>query len=238
MTARQLSSRLPASICQRQPVARPARLASRVLAACVLAACVSAACASGGPSPHDVEVEVHAESGAPVSGAQLRVRGDYLGTTNPLGRATLRVPGLGGERLGVSVTCPPGFVAAEAEPEVVLPKSGATEHARVSLLCQTQQHDAVVVVHAGTSASLPVLVDGVPVAQTDALGFAHVHVRAAPDAAFEVSLDTSANAKLLPANPSRRFQIEGDDEVFVFDTAFDAPRPVKQRRGKRRARGT
>ena len=90
----------------------------------------------------------------------------------------------------------------------------------------------------GSTASLPVLVDGVPVGQTDELGFAHVHVRARPDSSFDVSLDTSANDKLSPTNPSQRFELDANDQVFVFDTTFDTPRPAKQRRGKRRARGT
>lgn len=200
---------------------------------------VASGCANRSPTPHDLEVEVRAADGAAVSGAQLRVRGDYLGTTSPLGRATLRVPAKAGERLPVSLTCPPGFSAAPAEREVSLPARGpSTEPLRLSMLCEAEQHEAVVVVRTGTSASLPVLVDGVPVGQTDALGFAHVHVRVASDSPFEVSLDTSTNAKLSPANPSRRFQLEDHDEVFVFDAAFDAARPSKQRRGKRRARGT
>ena len=195
-------------------------------------------CADRSPTPHDIEVEVRAEEGVAVSGAQLRVRGDYLGTTNPLGRATLRVPARPGERLPVALTCPPGSTATPPEQVVTLPERRAAEPLRLAMSCQAEQHDAVVIVHAATPASLPVLVDGVPVGQTDALGFAHVHVRAASDSAFEVSLDTSSNAKLQPGNPSRRFQLEGHDEVFVFDAAFEAARPSKKARAKRRARGS
>lgn len=191
------------------------------------------------PTPHDLEVEVRAEQGVAVSGAQLRVRGDYLGTTNPLGRATLRVPASPGERLPVALTCPPGFNATPPEQVVTLPTGGrSAEPLRLAMSCQAEQHDAVVIVHATTPTSLPVLVDGVPVGQTDALGFAHVHVRAASDSAFEVSLDTSSNAKLQPTNPSRRFHLEARDEVFVFDTTFEAARPSKKARTKRRARGS
>jgi len=210
----------------------------RALTVAALALAPLAACALGAPQPRDLEVEVRAEDGAPIAGAQLRVNGDYLGTTSPLGRATLRVPASAGERVPLSVTCPAGFSAAPAEQ--VVPLSGV-EPAKgpLRLSCQTEQREAVVVVHAtGSTAGLPVLVDGVPVGQTDALGFAHVHVRARPDSAFDVSLDTSANDKLSPTNPSQRFELDTNDQVFVFDTTFDTPRPAKQRRGKRRARGT
>jgi hypothetical protein len=52
-----------------------------------------------------------------------------------------------------------------------------------------------------------------------------------------VSLDTGANPALSPANPTRHFQIEQGDELFVFDTAFDAPAPARKARrapGRRR----
>jgi hypothetical protein len=214
------------------------RVSRAPLALCVVLD-ATAGCSSRAPAPHDLEVEVRAEEGVAVSGAQLRVRGDYLGTTNPLGRATLRVPASPGERVPVALTCPPGFSASPPEQVVTLPEGGrSTEPIRLAMSCQAEQHDAVVIVHAATPASLPVLVDGVPVGQTDALGFAHVHVRAASDSPFEVSLDTSSNAKLLPANPSRRFQLEAHDDVFVFDTTFEAVRPSKKARTKRRARGS
>jgi hypothetical protein len=217
-------------------IPRVLRVVSAPLA---LAWAATTGCASRAPTPHDLEVEVRAEEGVAVSGAQLRVRGDYHGTTNPLGRATLRVPASPGERLPVALTCPPGFIATPPEQVVTLPEGArAADPIRVAMSCKAEQHDAVVIVHATAPASLPVLVDGVPVGQTDALGFAHVHVRAASDSPFEVSLDTSSNAKLQPANPSRRFQLEARDEVFVFDTTFEAARPSKKARTKRRARGT
>ena len=182
---------------------------------------------------------MRAEQGVAVSGAQLRVRGDYLGTTNPLGRATLRVPASPGERVPIALTCPPGFVATPPEQVVTLPERARSEEpVRVAMACQAEQHDAVVIVHAAAPASLPILVDGVPVGQTDALGFAHLHLRATSDSPFEVSLDTSSNARLQPANPTRRFQLEAQDEVFVFDAAFEAVRPAKKARAKRRARGS
>ena len=218
-------------------IRRALRLIAAPLGLCAVSG--AAGCSSRAPIPHDLEVEVRAEEGVAVSGAQLRVRGDYLGTTNPLGRATLRVPASPGERLPVALTCPPGFNATPPEQVVTLPAAGrSAEPIRLAMSCQAEQHDAVVIVHATAPASLPVLVDGVPVGQTDSLGFAHVHVRAASDSAFEVSLDTSSNTKLQPTNPSRRFQLEARDEVFVFDTTFEAARPSKKARTKRRARGS
>jgi hypothetical protein len=102
----------------------------------------------------------------------------------------------------------------------------------LDVACQPEQREAVVLVHAsGDAASLPVKVDGVVVGQTDSLGFAHVHVRATPASSFEVALDTTANEKLLPANPTQTFRLESRDEVFVFDTAFETSKARKSKRG-------
>ncbi len=205
----------------------------------LLLAALGSGCAETRDEAIGVHVEVQADGARPIAGAQLRVRGDYLGTTNALGRATLRVPGEEGERLPVTLTCPAGFSAEPAQSILVLDEHVTTSGApSLSLNCRTEQREAVILVHAGGAApSLPVKVDGVVVGQTDTLGFAHLHVRTNPESTFEVSLDTSANEALVPANPSREFRLERSDEIFVFDAAFEQPR--KQRRGagaKRRPR--
>jgi hypothetical protein len=194
-----------------------------------------AASSFGCSEPHEaalgMQVEVQADGKRPIAGAQLRVRGDYLGTTNALGQATLRVPGEDGERLPVSLTCPAGFLADPPQSILVLSEHGAASGApALSLNCRTEQREAVVLVHAGGAVpSLPVKVDGVVVGRTDTLGFAHLHVRANPESTFEVSVDTSANDGLLPANPTRQFRLERSDEIFVFDAAFEQPARNKRR---------
>jgi hypothetical protein len=211
------------------------RSLARTCAVLCMTAVAVGACARPSPEPIEVGVRVNAESGSPIPGAQLRVRGDYLGTTNALGQATLRVPGQAGERLPLSLTCPAGFTAKSDEVTLVLPEptSPLASTAGLDLVCQPMQHEAVVLVHtAGEALSLPVKVDGVLVGQTDALGFAHVHVRATPESQFEVSLDTSADARLAPANPAQSFRVASSDEVFVFEPAFQ---PTKARKGKRGA---
>jgi hypothetical protein len=204
------------------------------LAATVLAALTLASCARTPPEPVEVEVRVTAETGSPIVGAQLRVRGDYLGTTNALGQATLRVPGPAGERLPLSLTCPAGFSATTEETALVLPDHGSptAPATNVDLVCQTQQREAVVVVHtAGEPLSLPIKVDGVVVGQTDALGFGHVHVRATPDSSFEISLDTSSDGRLAPTNPAQSFRLATSDEVFVFEPGFRLSKARKAKRG-------
>jgi hypothetical protein len=150
----------------------------------------------------------------------------------------LHVRGQAGERVPVSLACPPGAIANEAE--LILPAAppaNAAEAPALRLACPVAPHDAVVLVHAsGSAASLPVRLDGAVVGHTDRLGFAHVHVRAAGPAGFDVSLDTSANPALSPADPMRHFQLEHSDELFVFDTAFQSA-PATKASQPRRAPG-
>jgi hypothetical protein len=211
------------------------RLVARSSGALAICAALASGCAEPSEPAFGVQVEVQADGLRPIAGAQLRVRGDYLGTTNALGQATLRVPGNEGEQLPISVTCPAGFVADPAQSSLVLSEpSGASGAPALTLNCRTEQREAVILVHAGGGApSLPVKIDGVMVGRTDTLGFAHLHVRTNPESTFEVSLDTSANEALVPANPSREFRLERSDEIFVFDAAFE-PAPRNKRRGAKR----
>jgi hypothetical protein len=198
-----------------------------------------AACASPEPLVFDVRVEAASADGSePVPGATVRVRDEPVGTTDARGHALLRVRGQAGDRVPVSLACPAG---ARSDAELTLPGAPATstdDAPALRLACPVVARDAVVLVRvSGDATSLPVKVDGAVVAHTDALGFAHVHVRAGAPAAFEVSLDTSANPSLAPANPSQHFQLERGDELFVFDAAFASSSPARKARrvpGKRR----
>src|SRR5690606_16996396 len=167
----------------------------RVLLAVAALAAPGLGCASPEPLVYAVRVEVtRQDEREPVAGALVRAR-DESATTDARGRSLLRVRGRAGDRVAVSLTCPVGSQPGPGA-EVILPGAPPASHDEapsVRLVCSLAGHDAVVLVHAaGANASLPIAIDGVVVGQTDALGFAHVHVRAASRAEFEVSLDTSA----------------------------------------------
>jgi hypothetical protein len=207
---------------------------------------VAVACAVGceeeKPPPLEVRVRVTSDGSTPVPGAQLRARGEYLGSTDGSGDATLLIPGSPGASPSLALTCPDGFVSPPGEQTPLLPAAGSGSSGRalaLDLLCPPELREAVVLVHAaGDARRLPVKVDGLVIGQTDALGFAHVHVRAAPDTEFEVSLDTSSNERLVPANPTRRYRLRRSDELFVLDASFEQPKAARKRDAKRRASGT
>jgi hypothetical protein len=191
------------------------------------------ACAGPAPLVFDVRVDATSHDGnEPVAGAVVRVRGEPVATTDALGRSLLHVRGQAGDRVPVSLVCPSG--AATDDAQLLLPgapSSSSDEAPALRLACPAIAHDAVVLVHAsGDAPSLPVELDGAVVGHTDSLGFAHVHVRSGAPAAFDVSLDTSANPALSPAHPTQHFQIERGDELFVFDTAFTSAAPASKAR--------
>lgn len=202
------------------------------------------ACARSQPRPFNVRVEVSADGARPMPGAQIRLRGEYVATSDARGRAELSVAGKPGDRLPVGLACPAGFRAQPVDEQLELPAAAAADADQplaIRLSCETLLHDGVVLVHAAAGASpLPVKVDGVVVGQTDELGFAYVHVQASAGSAFEVSLDTSGNSALTPANPGRHFTLRDGDELFVFDATFDDPKAAarRQRAARRRARAT
>lgn len=191
------------------------------------------ACANPGPFVFDVRVDATSHDGnEPIAGAVVRLRGEPVATTDALGRSLLHVRGQAGDRVAVSLACP--SAAATTDTELVLPgapSSSSEEAPALRLACPALAHDAVVLVHAsGAASSLPVELDGAVVGHTDSLGFAHVHVRAGDQAAFDVSLDTSADPALSPAHPTQHFLIERSDELFVFDTTFTAARSAPKAR--------
>lgn len=204
------------------------------LALAVSSACVAFACSSSEPRTFDVRVAVTTRGGEPVPGAEVQLRSEPPAATNDAGQVTLRLSGRAGERVPVTLGCPAGFRAPPGEVALVLP--GAPRASRdaapaLELACHADVRTAVVLVRAaGATPSLPVKVDGVVVGQTDSLGFAHLHIQARPATTFEVSLDTSANGALSPADPAQRFRIGAADDLYVFDTAFDTPRPRRKAR--------
>ena len=72
-------------------------------------------------------------------------------------------------------------------------------------------------------AGLSLQIDGKPAGITDADGIAHVLVHAERNLkSLNVSLDTSAHQELKPKNPSRTYELAGNDAVLVFDQAIVA----------------
>jgi hypothetical protein len=195
-----------------------------------MAAVMGLGCGEPDPIPFVLQFTVKADEKAPIAGARLSARARALGATNAGGELTARVAGFEGDRLPVTLECPEGYAATPAESVIILRSIQGLDGAErqpitVDLGCQPTKRDTVVLVQvAGEARSLPIKIDGAVVGQTDALGFAHVHLSTNPGSRFEVSLDTTSNEKLMPQNhPKQAFSTEQRDDFFVFSQTFKLP---------------
>ncbi|HVW25508.1 MAG TPA: hypothetical protein VHC69_09065 [Polyangiaceae bacterium] len=148
-----------------------------------------------------------------------------LGLTDANGTLGVALKSSEGQTLPVGVKCPGGFASPDAVPALRLARSRLVAEQRgtsppISFLatCTRESRDVVVLVHTDHGDALPVLVDGKPIATTDANGVAHVLVDFGRDVrSFEVRLDTTERRDLKPANPSRTFELTGRDAIVLFE---------------------
>lgn len=217
--------------------ARP--LKNAILATAVLAA-LSAGCEEG-PKLRSYPVAVEATvDGQPLAGVRIKAEGSELGVTDDSGALDASLLGTEGQRMRLEVACPEGYKEPTELAPIVLrsmarlasegegPARAAT---RVSVECRPTQRRAVLVVRADGKPDLPILVQGERVARTSADGVGHALLELEPGAELLVALDTSSLPQLRPKNPARRFRIEDEDTILLFDQPFaEAPKPKVHRK--------
>jgi hypothetical protein len=196
-------------------------------------------CEQSAPPPvYVIRVTALDRDERPLAGVSVSLNKQPTGLTGPDGVLTLQQQGVEGARLNGHIDCPVGLISDAPDFTVTLSQVrglGSKEMAPLvqTVSCRPIQQEGVIVVKSGQS-GLPVVVDGTPTMYTDALGLAYVYVQRKPDGHVEVQLDTSANPKLIPQNPSRRFQFKGDDEIFEFEQPIvlekEKPKKVVKRK--------
>ncbi len=135
--------------------------------------------------------------------------------------------------------CPAGHHQPRADSNVrispVAPSGPASAMLMEILLrCPPDTHVAAFVVRVDRGAFLPVLLNGVEVAQTDGRGIAVFSRRGAPDTIFGVEIDTSSQPTLRPRSPRQSFQLGNEHEVFAFDLTLTRLRPTRRSRARHR----
>lgn len=216
--------------------AASARRARRLLPLWLaLSACAEGEAQPASASPaYTLVVAAQADGDAPLAGVRVSRRGAAIGTTGSSGRVMLALDGTEGDRVPLDVTCPEGFVSP-AEPVVVLlrhlgPGSPAPTY---QVACVPLLHSFVVGLRAEQGGNLPVLHLGKTVGRTDALGVAHVLVRAPRQQQVSLTLDTSQRPDLRPQNPTLTFVAPDRDELVLFEqelVALKKPAPPPRRR--------
>lgn len=193
-----------------------------------------------GEPPHiTVESVVHVTSddGEPLAGAELVVGSATLATTSGDGTARLRLTGFDGERRAVQVRCPADHQAPTSPTTVLLrPMTEPSQRLRYDVVCTPLKRRVVVAVHVQNGPNLPITHWGREIARTDAAGFAHARLLVPAGESFELSVDTSSDARLEPPSPSVEFTVGHEDELVVFEPRLVVrpPRVIHRPRAGRR----
>jgi hypothetical protein len=215
-------------------------LAQRCLAALCLAlpACSQSSAQPESDTPaYSLFIAAQTDGDEPLAGVRVSRQGVLLGSTEASGRVQLSLDGAEGDRVPLDIACPEGFVSP-AEPVVVgLRHLGPGSPAPTfEVACVPLLHSFVVGLRADQGTHLPVLHLGRPVGHTDALGVAHVLVRAPRQEQVSLTLDTSSRPDLRPQNPTLTFVAPDRDELVLFEQELvalkpPAPPPRKRPRG-------
>lgn len=189
-----------------------------------------------------VSVQAVDDLGKPLPGLQLGAAGTSLGVTDGAGRKSFEIPGVEGQRVDLSATCPERYSGPRERPAFLLKHTrggdgNADKPIEVSLTCDAKEHLALVAVQTG-QAGLPIMSHGQVLGQTSETGTAHVMLRDATGKTFQLMLDTSAKPELHPENPTRTFTVTQKDAFSVWDQPFEVEKKASasETRKKRKAR--
>lgn len=178
----------------------------------------------------------------PLAGVEIAIAGRPLGVTGATGVLRANLRGREGAVVSYRVNCPDGYRDPEEPPPVTLRQFAgldpvaAARGVEISIQCRPSDRLAAVVVRSGGIANIPVLMQGQPVALTDASGVAHLMLKLPPNTSFTMALDTSAHPRIAPASPSQPFVVPDSDEVLIFDAPLiEAALPPPRRRPTKRA---
>jgi hypothetical protein len=216
-------------------------LRSALAQRCLVALCLALPACSQSPvqpesdaPPYSLFIAAQTDGEDPLAGVRVSRQGVLIGSTDTSGRVQLSLDGAEGDRVPLDIACPEGFVSP-VEPVVVgLRHLGPGSPAPTfEVACIPLLHTFVVGLRAANGALLPVLHLGKPIGHTDALGVAHVLVRAPRHEQVSLTLDTSGRPDLRPQNPSLTFVAPDRDELVLFEqelVALAPPAPPPRRR--------
>jgi len=198
-----------------------------IISAIALVGLGDAGCSGTTPQPDRsrfaIEFRVTDDDHDALASTAITVGKQRLGTTGPGGVLKSDLSGAEGQSLPILIECPNGFTGPDRPAQLRL-----THTRRVNVIgyqpmhyeavCRRNVRDIVLAVRAQGGAGLPLEIDGKLAGVTDADGIAHVLVHADRNLkSLTVSLDTSARQELKPKNPTRTYELAGNDTVLVFD---------------------
>ena len=193
-----------------------------------------------GPTLFPITLRVMTDS-RPMPGAQILIRDQAQGTTDAQGSFRMRMTGVEGGTVPVTVRCPNGFISPAEPVPVALRSSIAIDRAahaaggiETTVQCPPDQRIAAVIVRTPNRANLPVFYQGREITRTDLQGVAHMIFKVHPRDVLMFRVDTTAQPRLRPANPPFNVATREGDDVYVSTLNFEeaaAPRVVRRSTG-------
>jgi hypothetical protein len=186
--------------------------------------------------PFDIVLRATSDEGQPVEGARFANGDSTIGTTDATGTVAATIHGTDGQTLPVTTLCPAGYIAPEQPTPLRLTavhRVNQTAPATIAseVVCTRKLRDVMLMVRTSHAPVLPVDMGGRNVGQVDASGYGHFRLQLDRDVrSISVNLGTAAAPKLRPQNPSRVFELEGQDAILLFDQTFTVERDAPLRR--------
>ncbi|HEY5961080.1 MAG TPA: hypothetical protein VIV60_31200 [Polyangiaceae bacterium] len=193
------------------------------------------ACGSSSPAGPTKSFEViltaKSDDGDPIAEVTFSNGNKALGTTNASGKVVTSVQASEGLVLPVTTICPTGYIAPSEPTKLRLAEVRRVDPSSpvalgVDVTCTRKTRDIVFAVRAIRGASLPIEVVGQMVGTTDVNGSALFSMPIDRDVRkLSVSLNTGGAPRLRPQNPSRMFELDGQDAVLLYEQNFMEERP-------------
>lgn len=208
---------------------------SLLLAILLAPACGGSTAAMTGKS-FDVRLMATNDDGEPLEGVSFATGSNAIGTSNPKGLVSVNMRGTEGQSLSIVATCPDGYVGPEQPSilkltEVRRVNQDGKSSLGVDVTCIRKLREVVLVVRTANAPSLSVDVGGKTVGKTDNDGTAHVWLQLDRDVrTLSVSLSTNDSPTLRPQNPSRVYDLDGQDAILLLDQSFTIERKSAPRR--------
>jgi hypothetical protein len=193
-----------------------------------LAILLIASCAKAPAASYGVSVRAESDPQKPLAHVRITSRGAPLGETDADGLLRFALTGSAGDVVPLETQCPEGHRSPKPLSVVLRPLADGRPEFRVA--CQPLTRAIVVAVRAQNGVDLPLRYLGQEIARTDGSGAAHALLDVPPGETVTLTLDTSAQAKLMPQHPELKVVVPERDEIVVFDEKFKLPKPPHKKR--------
>lgn len=174
-----------------------------------------------------LHVQASSTAGHPLPAVEVWQGSRYLGSSDGRGELWAQLTAAPGATLPWLARCPPGFTfergaAANESETLFIPERGGRTLDDLRIRCRPMYQTTTIVIRTSGVAlsSLPILLDGQPIGQTERDGTAHLRLRFPLHDRVRISLDTSIESALRPQDPVHTFEVSEHPPLWLIDQPF------------------